>query len=157
MTKTEPDGSVDRPSQFPFKIDLGRWLIAAIIGVLALLVLDVARNRAVAPFDNVVTEQMCLRHGEELGRSLIGYERSNRFALQNRTDGFCSFGTGPNGEPPVTMTVEEADPGALYTWAKAIGIVLQLGIVSVFIRFVTEPAFDLYRVVSEIVSERLRR
>lgn len=129
--------------------DAGRWLVVAVIAVFALMVLNVARTRVVAPFDNLVTEQMCLRHGEEVERTLVDFERSNRFALRNRTDGFCSFGPGPEGEPAITMAITDTDPGPLYTWAKAIGIILQLGIVSIFIRLVTDPVLEMYRVVAE--------
>lgn len=131
------------------QFDVVRWLIVAIIAVCALIVLNLARTRIVAPFDNLVTEQMCLRHGEEIERTLLDFERSNRFALRDRTDGFCSYGPGPDGEPAMTMAIADTDPGPLYRWAKAIGIILQLGIASIFIRLVTEPLLETYRVLSE--------
>lgn len=134
-------------------IGIGRWLVIAVIALLAFIVLGMARGRVVAPFDNLITEQMCLRHGEEIERTLLDFERSNNFALQNRTDGFCSYGPSPDGEAAITMTVNETEPGALYTWAKAIGIVLQLGIASIFVRLVTEPALETYR----FLAQRLRR
>lgn len=126
-----------------FKV--GRWFIIAVIAGLALFVLSLARTHVVAPFDNLVTEQMCLRHGEEIERSLLDFERSNQFALRDRTVGFCSYGPGPEGEPAIAMPVDETEPGALYTWAKAIGIIIQLGIASIFVRLVTEPALETYR------------
>ena len=126
-------------------IDIGKWVIVAVIALLAFMVFGFARDRIVAPFDNLVTEQMCLRHGEEIERTLLDFERSNNLALTNRTDGFCSYGPGLQGEPAVTMTVQETQPGALYTWAKAVGLVVQLGIASIFIRLVTEPALETYR------------
>lgn len=129
--------------------EIGRWLIVAVIAVCALIVLNLARNHVVAPFDNLVTEQMCLRHGEDIERILLDFERSNRFALRDRTDGFCSYGPGPEGEPAVVMAIADTEPGALYTWAKAIGIILQLGIASIFIRLVTEPVLETYRFLIE--------
>ena len=124
---------------------------------MSLFVLDFARDRIVAPFDNLVTEQMCLRHGEEIERSLLDYGRSTRFALRNRTDGYCSYGPGAEGEAALTMTVEETDPGALYTWAKVIGIIVQLGIASIFIRLVTEPVLETYRILERrLRSSRIR-
>lgn len=131
------------------EFDIGRWLIVAFIVLSALIVLNLARNRVVAPFDNLVTEQMCLRHGEDVERTLLDFERSNRFALRNRTDGFCSYGPGPEGEPAVVMAIADTEPGALYRWAKAIGIILQLGIASIFVRIVTEPALETYRFLTE--------
>ncbi len=130
-------------------IDIGRWLIIAVIALFALIVLNLARTHVVGPFDKLVTEQMCLRHGEEIERTLLDFERSNQFALRNRTDGFCTYGVGPEGEPAMTMAIDATEPGALYTWAKAIGIMLQLGIASIFIRLVTEPALETYRFLSE--------
>ena len=146
MTAMQTDQ--DRTERTP-GFTIGRWVIIAFIAVLALLVLNLARNRVVAPFDNLVTEQMCLRHGEEIERVLLDFERSNQFALQNRTDGFCSYGPGQDGEPAMVMTVTETEPGPLYTWAKAIGIVIQLGIASIFVRLVTDPALDTYRFLAE--------
>jgi len=142
--QTEPNQS-ERSVGF----DIVRWLIIALIAVATVVVLNVARTRVVAPFDDLVTEQMCLRHGGEIERTLLDFERSNQFALSDRTDGFCSYGPGPEGEPAVVMTVDETEPGALYTWAKAIGIILQLGIASIFVRLVTEPALETYRFLAE--------
>lgn len=129
--------------------DIGRWLIVALIAGSSLIVLNLARTHVVAPFDDLVTEQMCLRHGEDVERILLDFERSNRFALRDRTDGFCSYGPGPEGEPAMAMAIADTEPGALYTWAKAIGIILQLGIASIFIRLVTEPALETYRFLVE--------
>jgi len=131
------------------KFDIVRWLIVAVIAGCALIVFNLARTWVVAPFDNLVTEQMCLRHGEEIERTLLDFERSNRFALRDRTDGFCSYGPGPEGEPAMAVAIADTDPGALYTWAKAIGIILQLGIASIFIRLVTEPLLESYRFLAE--------
>ena len=149
-TKTKPTSNEKRSHA----VDAGRWLIVALIVIMALLVLGFARSRVVAPFDNLVTEQMCLRHGEAIERTLLDFERSNNFALQDRSDGFCSYGPGPEGEPAVTMTVEETEPGALYTWAKAVGIMLQLGIASIFVRLVTEPALETYNFLTQRLGRR---
>ncbi len=139
----------DSKTERSFEFDMVRWLIVALIAVLALVVLNQARNRVVAPFDNLVTEQMCLRYGEDNQRTLLDFERSNRFALRDRTDGYCSYGPGPEGEPALAMPVAETDPGPLYTWAKAIGIIIQLGIASIFIRLVTEPLLETHRFIAE--------
>lgn len=99
------------------------------------------------PLDELVTEQACEDHGEEIGRDLIGYERSNRFGLSNRSEGFCSYGSGPDGEAPITLTMAETEPGSRYRAAKWIGIIAQLGIVSIFLRLTIDPALDFYRYV----------
>ena len=146
MTTTRSDNvELDAEPRF----DVVRWLVVAVIAVLAIFVFNLARSRVVAPFDDLVTEQMCLRHGEEIERTLLDFERSNQFALQNRTDGFCSYGPGPDGEPAFSLPVAETEPGPLYTWAKAIGIIIQLGIASIFIRLVTEPALATSRFLVE--------
>ncbi|MDH4276476.1 MAG: hypothetical protein OEZ14_09495 [Acidimicrobiia bacterium] len=131
------------------EFDIVRWLVVVLIALSALIVLNLARTRVVAPFDDLVTEQLCLRHGEDIERTLLDFERSNRFALRNRTDGFCSYGPGPEGEPAVAMSIADTEPGPLFTWAKAIGIILQLGIASIFIRLVTEPALETSRFLVE--------
>ncbi len=149
-TQSQPEQTTQRgPNERSWGFDIGRWLLIAVIAVSALIVFNLARTRIVAPFDNLVTEQMCLRHGEEIERTLLDFERSNRFALSNRTDGFCSYGPGAEGEPAVTMSIAETEPGALYTWAKAIGLILQLGIASFFIRLVTDPVLETYRFLAE--------
>lgn len=120
-------------------------LIVAAILVVALFLWSEVRDRAATPFDDQVTERLCLDHGEEIERNMIGYERSNRFGLRDRSEGFCRYGHGPNGEAPITLTLADTDPGLLYRAAKAIGIILQLGIVSFFLRMTIEPALDFYR------------
>ncbi|MEM7275510.1 MAG: hypothetical protein AAF547_20710 [Actinomycetota bacterium] len=124
-----------------------RLILVAIIALAALWLWSVVREEVVAPVDSIITERLCIAHGEELGRSVLAFERSNRFAIQNRTDGFCRFGQGPEGEPPLTLTIEETEPGPLYRAAKIIGIIVQLGIVSIMLRLVVDPVFDVYRYI----------
>lgn len=118
-------------------------MIALIVA--ALVVWNVSRSRVVAPFDGLITERLCLDHGEEIGRELLDYERSNRFGWSNRSEGFCFFGSGPDGEAPITRTIAETEPGLLYRAGKWIGIIVQLGIVSLFLRLTVDPSLDLYR------------
>jgi hypothetical protein len=126
----------------PFKV-----LIVVVLAVAALYVWSFARNELVRPFDNLLTERLCLDHAEEIGRVSTGYERSNRFGLFDRSEGYCSYGEGPDGEAPITLTIEETVPGPLYRGAKVIGIIAQLGIVSIFLRFTVEPVLDFYRYI----------
>lgn len=141
-TSTDPDVT---PLTSGPRFDYARWVLAAGIAISALIVLVVARNTLVRPIDDLVTEQTCRNYGEEIQRPLIEYEQSNQFALTDRTDGFCLFGAGEGGEGTVRYTLEEIEPGPRYTMAKLGGIVLQLGIASIYLRLVTEPAFGLYR------------
>lgn len=122
-----------------------KWVIVAGLVVLAVMVWSFVRTNIVEPFDDIVTERQCLDHGEEIERELLGWERSNRFGLFDRSVGFCRFGDGPNGEAPITLTLADTEPGHLFQGAKAIGIIIQLGIVSIFLRLTVEPVLDFYR------------
>jgi hypothetical protein len=134
------------------RIDPFRIVIVVAILLVAVFLWSLARNQIVRPFDNLVTEQLCRNHADELGREMIGYERSNRFGLSDRSEGYCLFGDGPNGEAPITVTIEETDPGPLYLGAKWIGIIVQLGIVSLFLRLTIDPALDFYRYLRSAFS-----
>lgn len=127
------------------RIDPFRIIIVAVLMVIALFVWSLARDRIVTPLDELVTEQLCITFGEEIDRPVVGFERSNRFGVYNRSEGFCQYGAGPNGEAPITRTIEETAPGPLYRGAKVIGIITQLGIVSIFLRFTMDPSLDTYR------------
>lgn len=137
----------DKPivSSMVRRIDPFRVVIVALLLVCAVFVWSFARDRIVRPFDNVVTEQLCKTYGEEIERTMISYEGSNRFGLFNRSEGFCRYGEGANGEAPITLNIEDTAPGPLFRAAKLIGIVTQLGIVSIFLRFTMDPVLDVYR------------
>jgi len=138
---TLPDNPVVarlKQSLDPVKVVLG-----LLIAVAALFVWSIARSTVVAPLDAVVTEQLCQTYGEEIGRTATGFERSNRFGFFNRSVGYCSYGVGPTGGDPITVTIEETEPGSRYRAAKWIGIILQLGIVSIFLRFVVDPVMEI--------------
>ena len=141
-TSTEPDAS---PSISGHNFDYGRWLLIVGIAISALIVLVVARNTIVRPFDSLVTEQACRSFGEDIQRPLIEFQRSDRVTLTDRTDGFCFYGAGEGGDGTVRYTLEEIEPGPMYTMAKIGGIVLQLGVASIFLRLITDPALGLYR------------
>ncbi len=119
--------------------------------VVALGVWSLARSRVVAPIDAVVTERLCQDHGTEIEREMLDFERSNRFGWGNRSEGFCFYGEGPNGEAPITLTIEQTEPGPLYRGAKWLGVIVQLGIVSLFLRMTIEPALDLYAYVRSLL------
>lgn len=141
-TSTDSKVSSPRPGA---NIDYVRWVLIAGIAISSLIVLAVARNTLVRPFDSLVTEQACRSHGEEIQRPLIEFERSNRFAISDRTEGFCLYGPGEGGDGTARFTLEEVEPGSVYTMAKVAGIILQLGVTSIFLRLVTDPALALYR------------
>lgn len=136
----------------PFKV--GLWVL---ILIAALFVWSLVRTSVVQPLDELVTEQLCETYGEEIGRTVTGYERSNRFGLRDRSVGYCLYGPGPDGEPPATFTIEATEPGNRYRAAKAIGIIIQLGIVSIFLRFVVDPVMELYQAIRRLVERFLSR
>ncbi len=129
------------------RIDFIKLFLVAVLLVLAVIVWSFGRNQIVRPLDNLLTERLCLDHGEEIERISTGYERSNRFGLVDRSEGYCFYGEGPNGEAPITLTIEETLPGPLYRGAKWVGIIIQLGIVSIFLRFTIDPVLDTYRYI----------
>ena len=126
----------------PFKL-----ILVAVLALAALWVWAQVRQQVIAPIDTRVTEAQCDTYGEQLGQELANFERSNRFGLQNRSEGFCSFAAGPDGEPAVTVALADTEPGALYRMAKLVGIIVQLGVVSIFLRLVVDPVFEAYRYV----------
>lgn len=141
-TSTEPEAL---PSIGGRHVDFGRWVLIVGIAISAVIVLVVARNTIVRPLDTLVTEQACRSFGDEIQRPLIEFQPSNRFTLTDRTDGFCFYGGGEGGQGTVRYTMEEIEPGPVYTVTKLGGIVLQLGVASVFLRLVTDPVLATYR------------
>lgn len=138
------------------RIDPFRIVLAILIALAALYLWSAVRSSLIEPFDEAVTEQLCETYGEEIQRTVTGYERSNRFGLQNRSEGFCFYGVGPQGEAPITLTIEETQPGNRYRAAKAIGIIMQLGIVSIFLRFVVDPVMEAYAYLRRLITRLLR-
>ena len=129
------------------RIDPIKIILVALLLVAALFLWRETRARLIQPVDDLVTEQQCSAHGEEIERAVTGYEQSNRFGLINRSEGFCRFGAGTEGEAPITLTIDETEPGLLYLGAKLVGIIVQLGIVSIFLRFTIDPVLDFYRYI----------
>lgn len=136
-------------SSLTSRLDPIKIVLVGILLMLAVVVWSIGRNQVVKPLDNLMTERLCLDHAEEIGRVSTGYERSNRFGLINRSEGYCFFGEGADGEAPITLTIEDTAPGPLYRGAKWIGIIIQLGIVSIFLRFTVDPVLDTYRYLRE--------
>lgn len=131
------------------RFDPIKYFLVGILVVMALIVWSIGRNQVVRPLDEILTEQLCLDHGDEIERDSVGYERSNRFGLVNRSVGYCLYGEGPNGEAPITLTIEDTAPGPLYRGAKWVGVIIQFGIVSIFLRFTVDPVLDGYRYIKD--------
>lgn len=129
-----------------------RAVIVALILIGSLFVWRFARSAIVAPFDSLATEQACRSQAEELGRPLVDFVRSNRFGLRDRVYGSCSFGPLEGEQGTLQVGLDEIEFGPLYRLAKAAGIITQLFVVSIFLRFVVDPAMDLYRAVVRLLS-----
>jgi hypothetical protein len=144
-----PDGLPPVVSSMLQRFDPFKLLLVLVIALAALIVWSEVRQRVVAPFDELATESQCADHGEDIGREPAGYERSNRFGLFNRSVGFCFYEEGAEGEPPLTVSIADTEPGPLYRGAKFAGIIIQLGLVSIFLRLVVDPILDTYRQIRE--------
>ncbi len=131
-----------------------RGVIVALILIGSLFVWRFARSAVVAPFDSLVTEQACRSQAEELERPLIDFERSNRFGLRDRTYGSCLLGPLEGEQGTLQLGLEDVEFGPLYRLAKAAGIITQLFIVSIFLRFIVDPAMDLYRSIVKLMGRR---
>lgn len=152
--------------------DLTTVIVVGIVIVVGLVALIMAR-RAIDPLDNLLTEQACSAPGDEVYRPVEEVEPSNRFALVNRSRGWCLFGPvdvelateaiealdgeeGPElsagaqllaaADPTteVRLGIPEIEPGGLYRAGKWMGLLLQLGAASVAIRLVADPLFDRF-------------
>ena len=168
-----------QPSISPPKFEMSnaniiKWVIVAVLVVAAIIAMSFAR-RMIGPLDNLVTSQACTLHGkEELSRESVGYEASNRFALTNRSDGFCEFGPvvefdedGDVVEPePEAGEEEEAsadsaavpevpeerlqvsladiETGRFYGAMKIVFVLLQFGAASAAVRLLGDPLFDRF-------------
>ncbi|MGF1597414.1 MAG: hypothetical protein ACFCVK_10895 [Acidimicrobiales bacterium] len=148
------------------------WVVVAILVGAALAAMVVA-GRLYGPVDTLGTQQACSGHGDALGRPLVEYERSRKFALVGRTDGSCLFGPvaadddedAVGGDPVDDATVEgvavddanaapaganlrvslaDFDTGGLYVAIKWMGVVLQLGAASIAVRLLADPLLDRF-------------
>jgi hypothetical protein len=143
--------------------DSARWVIVGVLAASALITIMLIRQ-VTGPLDGLLTQQVCSAHGTEIGRPVIGYERSRPFALIGRSEGTCLYGPpvaveGDDAEPDGTavavedepaavgdleIPLDEADPGGLYRASKVLAILLQLGAASAVVRFLADPLLDRF-------------
>lgn len=147
---------ISSPPERPQLADLNaaRWLSVGLLVAAGLVALFFARQ-LIAPLDGLLTSQACSAHGDELSRPVVEYERSNRFALQDRAEGWCLFGPIETAEgdavasedvgsiDTLQLTLDEIEPGGLYRVGKLMGIVLQFGAASFVVRALADPLLDL--------------
>lgn len=122
-----------------------RWVVVGGLVVVGLLAMIVA-GRVLAPLDGLLTKQVCANYGDQLGREVSSYERSNRVALLGRTSGSCTY-AAPEADPaagPLTVPIPDADPSGLYGAAKVMLFVVKLGAASAAVRLLAEPLFDRF-------------
>lgn len=148
-------------------------VVVAIVILVGLVALVFAR-RAIEPLDRLLTSQACSVPGDEVFRPVEEVEASNRFALINRSQGWCLFGpvdeelaaeaaaeldddeeaaelsaaaqflAAADSTAEVQMTIPEVEPGSFYRVGKWMGLLFQLGAASVAIRVVADPLFDRF-------------
>ncbi len=148
-------------------------IVVAIVIVVGLTAFFFARQ-AIEPLDRFVTTQMCAGPGDEVFRPVEDAEASRRFALLNRTEGWCLFGPvdqelaeeaadelDDDEEPPelspgaqvladvaadaeTQVALPELEPGGLYRAWKWMNLVLQFGAASFAVRLVADPLFDRF-------------
>ncbi|MEL7158233.1 MAG: hypothetical protein AAFN30_16765 [Actinomycetota bacterium] len=148
-------------------------IVVIVAVILVGLVALVFARRAIEPLDRLLTEQVCASAGDEVARPVEEVEPSNRFALVNRSQGWCRFGpVDPDLEAELAEELADdevvelsagaqllavSDPAAevqlalpdlqlgdLYRAGKWMGVLLQLGAASVAIRLVADPLFDRF-------------
>ncbi len=129
------------------RIDEGniRWAVVGGLVVAGLLAM-MAAGWVLRPIDGLLTKQVCADYGDQLGREVASYERSNRVALVGRTSGSCTY-AAPIADPaagPLTVSIPEADPSRLYGAVKVMLFVVKLGAASAAVRLLADPLFDRF-------------
>ena len=122
-----------------------RWAVVGGLVVVGLLAFMMA-GRVLAPLDSLLTKQVCADYGDQVGREVTSYERSNRVALIGRTSGSCTY-AAPVADPaagPLTVPIPETDPSQLYGAVKVMLFIVKLGAASGAVRLLAEPLFDRF-------------
>lgn len=122
-----------------------RWVVVGGLVVAGLLAMMVA-GWVLAPVDGLLTKQVCARYGDQVGREVTSYERSNRLALIGRTSGSCTY-AAPVEDPaagPLTVPIPETDPSQLYGAVKVMLFIVKLGAASAAVRLLADPLFDRF-------------
>ncbi|MEZ5410492.1 MAG: hypothetical protein R2761_20870 [Acidimicrobiales bacterium] len=112
-------------------------LVAA--GLLAMMM----AGWVLGPLDTLLTKQVCADYGDQVGREVTSYERSNRIALVGRTSGSCTY-AAPVEDPaaaPLTVAIPDTDPSRLYGAVKVMLFVVKLGAASAAVRLLADPLF----------------
>jgi hypothetical protein len=123
--------------------DAVKWIVVLAVVLVALLSVLVTR-KLVAPVDGFMTQQVCKSYGKEIGRELESYQRSNRLALANRTDGSCTYRPTTDSPDKLIVSIPDAHPTSVYGAAKFITFLLQLGAASAAVRLLADPLFDRF-------------
>ncbi len=122
-----------------------RWVVVGGLVVAGVLAMAVA-GWVLRPLDGLLTKQVCAEYGDQLGREVTSYERSNRVALLGRTSGNCTY-AAPITDPaagPLTVSIPETDPSRLYGAVKVMLFIVRLGAASAAVRLLADPLFDRF-------------
>lgn len=122
-----------------------RWVVVGGLVVAGLLAVMVA-GWVLAPLDGLLTKQVCADYGDQLGREVASYERSNRVAVFGRTSGSCTYAAPAvdPAAPPLTLPISETDPNRLYGAVKVMLFVVKLGAASAAVRLLADPLFSRF-------------
>ncbi len=161
------------PSRLPFRApDVPTLIIVGVLIVVGLVAMGFARQ-AIEPLDGLLTRRACAAIGDEVARPVRDVEASNRFALTNRSQGWCEFGPvdperaaeledklAPGQEPDlsegaarlaladaeidVQVPLPELVLDGLYRAGKWMGLLLQFGAASIAVRIVADPLFEYF-------------
>ncbi len=123
--------------------DAIRWVVVITL-VLAALIAALITRKVVSPIDSLVTNRVCTSHGKAIGHTLVGYQRSNRLAIANRTAGTCTYAPAQGETEKLVVPIPETDPGSLYTAVKVMTLILQLGAASAAVRLLADPLLDRF-------------
>ena len=167
----------------PFRPPTATGVVVVIAVILVGLVAMGFARRAIDPLDGVLTRRACAVVGDEVSRPVESVQASNRFAVTNRTEGWCWFGPvdvelaaeradeladdavvelSPGAEilaaadptGEVQLTVPQIEPGGLYRAGKWMLLLLQLGAASFAIRLVAEPIKSTGALVDRLLGSR---
>jgi hypothetical protein len=122
-----------------------RWVVVGGLVVAGLLAMMVA-GWVLAPLDGLLTKQVCADYGDQLGREVVSYERSNRVAVFGRTSGSCTY-AAPEADPAaalLTVSIPETDPSRLYGAVKVMLFIVKLGAASAAVRLLADPLFGRF-------------
>ncbi len=125
------------------------FIIVAVVG--SLLLLTVVRFAVISNFDSFSTRYACINHvrglNDEAAAQLdetqnpedvvtwrvLGHVRSNKLGILNRDSASCKI--APSVGEVEDIAMGDVNTGRFYGFSKLAGVVLQIGLVGAFVRW----------------------